>query len=420
MDSSLSILLITLCIFLSAFFSAAETSFSSLNRIRIKNMADKGDAGARLVSRLLSRYGKLLSTVLIGNNLVNIGATAIATVLFIRAYGEDTGSGLATLVITLILLVFGEITPKTLASKRPEKMAIFAAPILHVLMVVCTPLTWLFSRWQNFVSGLIPDSPELSITEDELLTMVDTAENEGGINEQESTLIRNSIDFSDQEAKEIMTPRVDIEGIDRSSTKEDVSRRFAETGYSRLPVYEEDVDHIIGIIYQKDFFNKVFPSDSDISSIIRPVLFITEHKNIGELLRELQQKKLQIAVVLDEYCGTAGIVTMEDILEELVGEIWDEHDEIVQEIEKISDTEYIAMGNANLEKLFDEMGRPFDSEILTVNGWIYELCGHVPVTGETIESGDFRITVLEMNDNRVEKVRIEILSPLSKENRRDP
>ena len=414
-DSDLSRFIILVCIVLSAYFSATETAFSSVNRIRLKSQQEKGDEKAGLVLRLLERYDKMLSTILVGNNLVNIMATAMATVIFVRLFGEDRGSGIATAVTTVVLLLFGEITPKSIAARFPERTAMLFAPSLRVAMIVLTPLTALFSLWKRLLSFLVKEGEDRSITEDELLTMVDVAEDEGGIGEQESTLLRNSIDFMDQEAQDILTPRVDIAGVEKGETKQEIAARFAETGYSRLPVYEGDLDHIVGILYQKDFYNKVYDGDGDVASIIRPVLFVSEHRDLGSLLREMQQKKMQIAVVLDEFGGTRGIVTMEDILEELVGEIWDEHDEIVNEIEKVSDTEYLVMGGTNLEKLMDELERTTESDALTVSGWVLEAAGHIPVKGEKLQIEECLVTVLEMDQRRVQRIRLVVPEKETKE-----
>ena len=409
-SSGISQILIIVCVVLSAYFSATETAFNSVNRIRLKSLAEKGDEKAALVLKLLEEYDKLLTTILIGNNLVNIAATALATVIFVRMLGEDRGTGVATLVITLVLLIFGEVTPKSLAARFPERTAGLSAPALRLLMLLLTPLTALFSLWKKLLTMIVKDEEDRSITEDELLTMVDVAEDEGGINEQESALLRNSIDFMDQEAQDILTPRVDIEGVEKGESREAIAERFAETGYSRLPVYEGDLDHIVGILYQKDFYNKFYQDEGkDVSSIIRPVIFVSEHRKLGNLLRELQQKKMQIAVVLDEFGGTRGIVTMEDILEELVGEIWDEHDEVVNEIEKIADDEYLVMGGTNLEKLMDELERTTDSDALTVSGWVLEAAGHLPVQGEELDRDGMRITVLEMEEKRVRLIRLRLV-----------
>ena len=354
MDSdSISLIIIVFCVIMSAYFSATETAFSSLNRIRIKNMADKGNKKAALVMKMSENYDSMLSTILIGNNIVNIAATSLATVLFVNMLGDDAGPTVSTIVTTVVVLVFGEVSPKSIAKESPEKFAMFSAPLLKVLMVILTPFNFLFAQWKKLLSHLFKTEGNRTVTEEELLTIVEEAEQEGGIDEQEGTLIRSAIEFTEQEAIDILTPRIDITAVSMGTSKDEIAEIFADTGYSRLPLYEENIDHIVGIIYQKDFHNYVYRTDKEISSIVRPALYIAKNKKIGELLKELQKEKLHIAVVLDEYGGTIGIVTLEDILEELVGEIWDEHDEVTQEIEKVSETEYLVLGSTNIDKLFE-------------------------------------------------------------------
>ena len=364
-DSSTSVLIIIFCVLFSGYFSATETAFSSLNRIRIKNLAEKGDKKAKLVLDMLENFDSLLSTILIGNNIVNIACASVATLLFVRLLGEEQGPSVATIVITIVVLIFGEVTPKSIAKENPEKFAMFAAPFLNVLMIILTPFNFLFIQWKKLISKIFHTENDYSITEEELLTIVEEAEQEGRIDEQESSLIRSAIEFSEQEAIDILTPRIDIVGVSHDATKEEIAQVFEETNYSRLPVYKESIDHIIGILYQKDFYN-LDDEETSFEHIIRPAMFITESKKIGELLQELQQKKSHIAIVLDEYGGTTGIVTLEDILEELVGEIWDEHDEVINEIEKISDTEYIVHGSTNLEDLFEDIFQGYDTGGATV------------------------------------------------------
>lgn len=414
-----TLVVIVICVILSAYFSATETAFASLNHIRVKNMAEKGDRRAILVMKLLDRYDSVLSTILVGNNVVNIGATSLATVFFVRMLGEDAGSGIATLVTTLVLLIFGEISPKSMASEFPEQVAMLAAPLLSCIVVVLTPVNFLFGLWKKFLAKLIKGEEDRAITDEELLTIVDEAETGGGIGEEESDLIRNSIEFRDQEAVDILTPRVDIVGVEYGTSNQEIADIFAQTGYSRLPVYREDMDHITGILYEKDFYNKIFGSDRTIDSIIRPTVFITEHKKIDELLRELQKKKIHLAVVVDEYGGTVGIVSMEDILEELVGEIWDEHDEIVQEIRKITDSDYVVEGSANLEKLFDEIGCEREHDSITVSGWILEIAGKVPSRGDVYHYENMTIRILEMDGHRVGKIKLHVEHPEEKEDRAD-
>ena len=415
-DSSTSVLIIIFCVLFSGYFSATETAFSSLNRIRVKNLAEKGDKKAKLVLDLLENFDSLLSTILIGNNIVNIACASVATLLFVRLLGEEQGPSVATLVITIVVLVFGEVTPKSIAKENPEKFAMFAAPFLNLLMIILTPFNFLFIQWKKLVSKIFHTETEHSITEEELLTIVEEAEQEGRIDEQESSLIRSAIEFSEQEAIDILTPRIDIVGVPYDATKEEIAAVFTDTNYSRLPVYKETMDHIVGIIYQKDFYNVVYDKGGNIESIIRPALYITESKKIGELLQELQHKKSHIAIVLDEYGGTTGIVTLEDILEELVGEIWDEHDEVINEIEKVSETEYIVHGSTNLEDLFEalDMGRKIDEEVeemevVTVSGWVMEeVLERIPSKGDVGTWQNLEVTVLEMDENRVEKIKLVI------------
>ena len=421
-DSSTSVLIIIFCVLFSGYFSATETAFSSLNRIRVKNLAEKGDKKAKLVLDLLENFDSLLSTILIGNNIVNIACASVATLLFVKLLGEEQGPSVATIVITIVVLIFGEVTPKSIAKENPEKFAMFAAPFLNMLMIILTPFNFLFIQWKKLISKIFHTENDYSITEEELLTIVEEAEQEGRIDEQESSLIRSAIEFSEQEAIDILTPRIDIVGVSHDATKEEIAQIFEETNYSRLPVYKESIDHIIGILYQKDFYN-LDDEETSFEHIIRPAMFITESKKIGELLQELQQKKSHIAIVLDEYGGTTGIVTLEDILEELVGEIWDEHDEVINEIEKISDTEYIVHGSTNLEDLFEvlDMGMKINEEVeemevVTVSGWVMEeVLERIPSKGDVGTWQNLKVTVLEMDENRVEKIKLVILEK-TKEN----
>lgn len=408
-SDSISLIIIIVCIVMSAYFSATETAFSSLNKIRIKNTAEKGNKKAALVMKLSESYDSLLSTILIGNNIVNILSASLATVLFVKILGDEAGTSVSTAVTTVIVLIFGEVSPKSIAKESPEKFAMFSAPLLRVLVFLLTPFNFLFKQWKKFLSLIIKSEEDGGITEEELLSIVEEAEEDGGINEQESMIIQNAIDFTEQEAIDVLTPRIDITGVSTTATKEEIAKIFTETAYSRLPMYEETLDHIIGIIYHKDFYNYVYNTDKDISEIVKPVIFIPKSKKIGVLLKELQQKKSHIAVVLDEYGGTVGIITLEDILEELVGEIWDEHDEVSQDIEVKSEKECLVSGNTNLEKVFEVLSLESDEEhikALTVNGWLMDILGRVPKENDSITYKDFTITVLEMDENRVEKVQI--------------
>ncbi|RHR26315.1 HlyC/CorC family transporter [Clostridium sp. AF19-22AC] len=414
-SDSLSLIIIVFCIMMSAYFSATETAFSSLNRIRVKNMAEKGNKRAALVMRLSESYDSLLSTILIGNNIVNIACAALATVIFVKMLGDEAGASVSTVVTTVVVLIFGEVSPKSIAKESPEKFAMFSAPFLNMFVILLTPINFLFKQWKKLLSLVFKTSNDPAITEEELLTIVEEAEQEGGIDEQEGTLIRSAIEFSELEASDILTPRIDVTAVPADADKNKIAEVFMQTGFSRLPVYEETIDNIIGIIYQKDFHNYIAHTDKDIQTIIRPALFISKGKHVGALLGELQQKKSHIAVVLDEFGGTIGIVTLEDILEELVGEIWDEHDKVVEEIAKISETEYLVMGSANVEKVFEILGREDEFEVLSVSGWVMEQIGQVPVEGDNFMYDNLKVQVMSMAGKRVEKIRITVLPETASE-----
>lgn len=414
-EQSISLIIIIGCIIMSAYFSATETAFSSLNRIRIKNMAEKGNKRAGLVLKLSENYDGLLSMILIGNNIVNIASASLATVIFVKLLGDEAGASISTVVTTIVVLIFGEVSPKSIAKESPEQFAMFSAPFLNAFMVLLTPANYLFKQWKKLLSVLIRTSGDSGITEEELLAIVEEAKQDGGIDEQEGSLIKSAIEFTELEAMDIATPRVDVTGIPVDADKEEIAAVFGETGYSRLPVYKDKIDDIIGIIYQKDFYNQVYRGVCSVEAIVRPALYVAKSKKINVLLKELQKNKMHIAVVIDEFGGTMGIVTLEDILEELVGEIWDEHDVVVQEIEKISDQEYLVLGNTSVEKLFEELGGEEEFESFTVSGWVMELAERIPEEGDVLYYENMTITVMKMKDRRVEQVRIvleaEVMEP---------
>lgn len=414
-EQSISLVIIIGCIIMSAYFSATETAFSSLNRIRIKNMAEKGNKRAGLVLKLSENYDGLLSTILIGNNIVNIASASLATVIFVKLLGDEAGASISTVVTTIVVLIFGEVSPKSIAKESPEQFAMFSAPFLNAFMVLLTPANYLFKQWKKLLSLLIRTLGDSGITEEELLAIVEEAKQDGGIDEQEGSLIKSAIEFTELEAMDIATPRVDVTGIPVDADKEEIAAVFGETGYSRLPVYKDKIDDIIGIIYQKDFYNQVYRGVCSVEAIVRPALYVAKSKKINVLLKELQKNKMHIAVVIDEFGGTMGIVTLEDILEELVGEIWDEHDVVVQEIEKISDQEYLVLGNTSVEKLFEELSAEEEFESFTVSGWVMELAERIPEEGDVLYYENMTITVMKMKDRRVEQVRIvleaEVMEP---------
>lgn len=413
-DDTVSILLIVACVIMSGYFSATETAFSSLNRIRVKNMAEKGDSRAELVLRMSENYDSLLSTILIGNNIVNIACASMATLLFAKWLGNDVGPSISTAVTTVVVLIFGEVSPKSIAKESPEAFAKFSAPFLHVLMILLTPFNFLFRQWKKLLSRIFHSSDSQTLTEEELLTIVDEAEQEGGIDTQEGSLIRNAIEFTETQAIDVLTPRIDLTAVSVDDSKDDIAAVFAETGYSRIPVYRDSIDHIIGILYQKDFHNYVYHTDKDISTIIRPAIYVTENKLIGELLQDLQKNKSHLAVVMDEFGGTVGIVTMEDILEELVGEIWDEHDEVVEEIRQTGENEYEVLGHTNAEKLFELLDIDKELDVVTVSGWVMDELARIPEVGDAFHYENVDVTVLAMDGKRVEKIKV-VVTPDSEE-----
>lgn len=409
MNTSVGIIIIIACLIMSAFFSSTETAFSSLNRIRVKSLAEKGDKRAALMLRLSDQYDKLLSTILIGNNIVNIASASVATVLFIRWVGEETGPSLSTIVTTVVVLIFGEISPKTLAKESPELFARFSAPIIQVLIYILTPINFLFVQWKKLLSLVFKTSEDTSISEEELLTMVDEAESEGGIDEQEGDLIRSAIEFSDVEVVEIFTPRVNIVGISEDTDNQTIAKLFKDTGFSRLPVYRDSIDNIVGIIHEKDFYNEVAPSGRSIDVIVTPPIFVAKTMKIGELLKMLQKNKSHIAVVADEYGGTLGIVTLEDVLEELVGEIWDEHDRVVEQCWKTGNHEYLARGAADFEDVLTSFGYEDDEvadSYTTVNGWMIDQLEHIPKQGETLTYKNLDFVVQDADDRHVTLIKI--------------
>ena len=397
-DSLFSIISIIILVSCSAFFSASETAFSSLNRIRIKNAAESGSKRAALVLKLYDDYDKLLSTILVGNNIVNIASASIATVLFVRYFGS-AGTSLSTIVTTVIVLIFGEISPKSLAKESPEKFAMFSAPILRILVVLLTPVNFLFSNWKRLLSKLFSTTDNKSITEEELLTIIDEAERDGAINEEDRQLINSAIDFNDSKAVDILTPRVDIVSVSKEASIEKITKAFVQTGYSRIPVFEETIDNIKGVIHIKDFFEMTIQSKS-MDDIITPAVFITPHLKISQLLKMLQTQKSHLAVVIDEYGGTIGIVTMEDILEELVGEIWDEHDEIVEEFTLLGDDTYKIACSANVDGMLDFFALTGEVDSSTVSGWVVEQLGAIPKEGDTFTYENLFVTVSKTDSKR--------------------
>ena len=417
MDDGSMTLWVTLVILVafSAFFSASETAFSSLNQIRLKSRADDGDRTAARVLAMSEQYDKLLSTILIGNNIVNIAAASIGTIIFTKMLGAERGATVSTMVLTIVVLIFGEVTPKSLAKEMPETIATAVAPVLSLLMLVLTPLTWLFTQWKRLLNHFVHSSESDTITEGELMTMVSEAENDGELTDRESELIRSAIEFDDVEVEEILTPRVDVVAVADDISLEELAQTFAESGYSRLPVYHGTIDNIIGVVHEKDFYIARLKKATKIDDLVAPTLYTTGSTQISQLLRTLREQHHHMAVVVDEYGGTEGIITLEDILEELVGEIWDEHDEVTEDFRKQSDGSWLVSGSASVDDLFETLDLPEDEDIdsNTVNGLVQEKTCHLPKVGDHFSLGEYDGVVTRTARRRVTEVRLTPADPVA-------
>ena len=397
----------------SAFFSASETAFSSLNQIRLKSRAEDGDSSAARVLAMAEQYDKLLSTILIGNNIVNIAAASIGTILFTQMLGAERGATVSTMVVTVVVLIFGEVTPKSLAKEMPEKVATAVSPFLVLLMALMTPLTWLFTQWKKLLGHFVHSGEADTITEGELMTMVSEAENDGELTDRESELIRSAIEFDDVEVEEILTPRVDVVAVEDDIPLEELAQTFAESGYSRLPVYHGTIDNIIGVVHEKDFYIARLKKATKIDDLVVPTLYTTGSTQISQLLRTLREQHHHLAVVVDEYGGTEGIITLEDILEELVGEIWDEHDEVTEDFRKQSDGSWLVSGSASVDDLYEELDLPEEEDIdsNTVNGLVQEKTCHLPKVGDRFTLGEYDGVVTRTAKRRVTEVRLTPAAP---------
>ena len=388
-----------LLIGMSAFFSSTETAFTSFNHARIKALARGGSKRARQALDLADNYDKLLSSILIGNNIVNILASSLATVVFVAWLG-GAGVTVSTVVMTVLVLIFGEISPKTLAKDHADQLVLAFAPYINFIMLLLTPLNWIFAQWRKLLALVFPAPKDEGMAEEELLTLVAEAEQEGEIDEHESDLIRSAIEFNDQTAEDILTHRVDIVALDVEMTMDEAEQVFRENTFSRLPVYEDSIDSIVGVIHEKDFFNN--RTATSLREIMKPPLFVTPTSRISDLLHTLQKAKSHMAIVSDEYGGTMGIVTMEDIIEELVGEIYDEHDQVVESFKKLPDGSYLIDCTASLRDMQELFAIQGDFDAATVGGWVLDQMGRIPAVGDTFVY-DNRLSV---RVTRVESTRV--------------
>ena len=412
------IVLILVMMVLSALFSGTETAYSSVNKLRLKNYEAQGNKKAAKALKLANRFDEVLTAVLIGNNIVNIAASSVGTIIFIKLVGKN-GPAVSTVVITVLVLVFCEALPKSYAKRNAEKLALAFASLLSALVTLFKPAVFLLNK----LSSLMDNGKEApSVTEDELKYMIDEIEEQGVIEEQESELVKSALEFDEISVSEILIPRVKVVGVERNSTIDEIKETFSSEMYSRLPVYEKSLDEIVGIITNKAFFKMLVEGGNDISGIIQEVPHIADTKLISEALRDMQRSKVHLAVVTDQYGGTKGIITLEDIIEELVGEIYDEDDEIVNNLLMIAPDKYEVAGDMSVSDMLEMLDLDedlIDTEYNSVGGWVTDVMEHIPEAGETAESGIFRLTAAVVNEQNVEKVIIEVMPSEDKDEEDD-
>ncbi len=407
-------IVMALCLIFSAYFSATETAFSTINRTRLITMAEEEkNKRAAQVLKLADNYDRLLSTILIGNNIVNILLSSLATLLFVDLFkrivennADSIGSTVSTIVVTVVVLIFGEISPKSIAKDCPEKFAMFAAPLIRALMVVFTPITFFFAGWKRMLTKLFRLEKNEKMSTDEIRTLVDEIEKGGSIDEEEGTLLRNAIEFTELEAKDILTPRVDLEAFSIDTSKQEIAKMFTETKFSRLLVYEDSIDRIVGVLHQKDFFTEHGISPKSVEELMSEPHFVHPTEKINHLLTELQTMKSHIAVVNDEYGGTMGIVTLEDIIEELVGEIWDEHDEVVEYFKELEEDTELVDCNVSLDDFCEHFDIRAESESSSLGGWVTEMLDKIPEPEDGFIYENLQITVTEVDEQRVTYVMV--------------
>jgi len=397
--------IIVFCLLFSSFFSASETAFLSVNRNRLKAMGEKGNKKALLALALSDDYDRLISTILIGNNIVNIALSSAGTMLFVKLMGSK-GATVSTAVITVLVLLFGEITPKSIAKDYPERFATFSAPLLKALLVLFTPLNFIFLKWKQLIGKMFGPSENKTLTQEELLLLVDEVEKEGTIDNSEGTLLKNVIEFTDSKADEILTHRTDIEAVEVGTDNSAVAELFQSTGHSRLPVYSGSLDNIVGIVHQKDLYSAAGLTEVPIEKLMKPPVFVVRTEKISNILKLLQRQKSHICIVVDEYGGTYGLLTMEDILEELVGEIWDEHDVVSEDIKLEEDGSFTVAGLTSLDDLREYFELEIESESVSAGGWVMEMLSRVPEPGDSFEFENLNITVSATDGHRVSELKI--------------
>lgn len=411
-DLIVPILFIVILLAFSAFFSASETALNTVSSVRLKNKAKEGDRLAGKTLGLIEDYDRTLSTILVGNNLVNIASSALCTMLFTEFFGP-VGAGYATAVMTVFILLCGEITPKSYAKEHADTLSLKITPALCGVKWILTPINFLFMQWRKFIDRISGGKKGAAMTEDELMVMVEEIEKEGTLEKDESKLIQSAIEFDDISVREILTPRVDVVMVEDILSPQEVIQLFRESRHSRLPVYHEMMDNVVGFIYEKDFYRAYLENpDFNIQQIIRKVLFVPETMKISALLTALQKAKGHLAVVVDQHGGMAGIVTMEDVLEQLVGEIWDESDSEVIAVRKIGENEYLVEGSTSLSEVFEALGLDYDSDdfpCTSIGGLAAEELKRLPEQGDEFTCRQMACRVEKIEERRVTQVYIRIL-----------
>lgn len=407
------LIILILLLLLSAFFSSSETALTTVNKIRMRTLSESGNKRADRVLRVTDDSGKMLSAILIGNNIVNLSASSLATSLAIHYLG-NVGAGIATGILTFLILIFGEVTPKTLATIKADSIALAIAGIIDVLMKILTPVIFIINKLSIgllFLLRINPKDGSQQMTEEELRTIVDVGQETGVIENEERNMIHNLFDFGDAEAKEIMVPRIDMTFVQVDATYQEVLDVFRQDMFTRLPVYEDTTDNVIGIINMKDFLLEQDDETFSVRSMLRDPYFTYEHKNTADLFLEMRKSSISLAIVLDEYGVTAGLITLEDLLEEIVGEIRDEYDaDEEDDITQISDREFYVLGSANLDDVSDALGYSFESDDYdTIGGYCLGLLGHLPEKNEIIITDDnVLLRIDRMDKNRIERVYIKL------------
>jgi len=408
------ILVVLVCSY--SFFSAAETSFSSLNRVKLKALANTGNKKAVKTLALDEKFSKLLTSILIGNTIVNVVAASLATVLFTNLYKEN-GVAISSIAMTIVIMIIGEILPKNIAKHIPERFAMSITPILNIIVFIFTPLTLIFELIEKILSKSFGEDDD-SYSTKELLTIVEEANEDGDIEDHEADLITNALEFNDLDVGEIYTPRIDIVAIDIDETSiEEIEVLYRDSGYSRLPVYKDNLDNVIGVLHEKDFYYHLFYEKStNIKSILQNVIYTSPQVKISSLLKQFQKSKSHMAVVCDEYGGTEGIITMEDILEELVGEIYDEHDEVIEYYTKISEDKYLVKCDLDIEDFFEhfKIDEDLEFEFNTTSAWVIDMFDKIPSVGDNFDYKNLTIKVTKADEKKVNEIEVTI-NPENKE-----